>query len=992
MTMGKRELEHVDALSYIDCIEEGYERLSGLLFGDGARARLIGICAEPGSGRGDLVTHLLNTAFKAGFKVSRHNLVTHDASSASDLVVRVARRSSRQQGPRMVAFDELPPSDESCVRRQARALRRMWEAGVFTVFSLAPEAGQLLEALPESTCVGACDLVAKLAMDVDAGGSYWLRRYTRGIPLLIKSLPMDEEAGCDPLRAQTYLDALLSLVGTSLRLTLSDDDLRLRLAMLLLGHGSNRDLLNITGDVSGELIEGLRTNAPFFEIGVSSGSFSSPLDIDDSLVRACRAPLSAACALFPDICESAIEVLAKSGRFGRVAELLELPGSRDKRSLLLESAPPFLDAGAIDLVKSATCELAPYTGLDLGDGFIRLLDVTVGALGGSPDARQGVGLPPFSENVDSDEMDLALFIDARRVLSAERAVPVSTFDGLDALGRRLLVHREVSDLMVEGRFSAAMRLLVANPCGDSPRSVSESLLKIDAEIARLLLCDASTAGERSVARAAEVLSDRSLTGLAGYVSCLSVIRAVVMADDESYPEVDLVVSRAERAGDRLVQAIALVGGAVIDLRRGALARAAVRAELARAVSSGARLGYLARIAALLNEAARFLLGEAPRTQEERDHQDDLGRVCALVRMAMLAEEEVVFPDGVGSSEPPRDAAWLLLVLGEGMGALSSRLAEMMPLAWRHALSVMRPRWKMEGTGELLPMMGRARSSGGATWREGEVPMEICLLGGFVVTVRGRRIPDHELEHRNAKSMLEYLVLQRGATAKRYQLVEQVWPDADYGMGFNRAYQATSTLRAAIARVDQDLDPFVLSRATKAVSLDMGLIRCDVDEFRVCAREASDGSDDEKTVAMARRAERLYTGDLYIPPVDATGYIAATRDELRRLYGDAMVAGSDAALRLGKKRTATRLAMNALSSDDMREDAVIAMVRAMRASGRNVEADRQYQRYARRLMQMASRPPSRLLRRAAGMDEGPRARPSRTDSVEVSIEEERERAS
>ena len=79
-------------------------------------------------------------------------------------------------------------------------------------------------------------------------------------------------------------------------------------------------------------------------------------------------------------------------------------------------------------------------------------------------------------------------------------------------------------------------------------------------------------------------------------------------------------------------------------------------------------------------------------------------------------------------------------------------------------------------------------------------------------------------------------------------------------------------------------------------------------------------------------------------------------------------------------------MNALTSDDMREDAVVSMVRALRASGRNVEADRQYQRYARRLMQSANRPPSRLLRRAAGIGEERGRRLSDESSVEVTFKE------
>lgn len=976
-TTQNRDAESGDAL---DC-------LASLLFDGGRRTRMIGICAEPGMGRRDLITRLIRTASKDGLRTSRHDLSTRDSESASALIVRVARESSRRPEPSLVAFDELPPSDESCVRRQARALKRMWEAGVHTVFSLPPEGSQLLDALPECSCVTASDLVVRTVTEVESGDfSYWLRRYTRGVPSLVSALPLNSgSVRPNPLKCTSYLDALQELVGKSLRLTLSDDELRMRLAMLLLGHGSSADLESAAGCVPKEILEGLRSNAPFFEIGVSTGSFSCPLDADDKLLEVCRPHLNAACALFPDICDAAIGILAAYGRYGRVARLFELPGAHRRKGLLLLHASSFLDAGAVDAVRSAACELAPYPDLELAEGHIHLLDAAVSALGERVMPAEAAGVA-VADDASAELLDLSLFTEARRALGARRSGASFSLDGLDALGRRLLVHREVCDLMAEGRLSAATRLLIANPCDDRGHSVSEALLTIDAEIARVLLCDASAASGHSVESAIDVLSAPELAGLEGYTSCLEVIKAVVLSDEASYPEVEQLVSRAERAGDRLVQVLSLVGGTVIDLRRRALARASVRAELAAAVASGAGLGYIARVATLLGEVARFLLGEPPRAGRDDGLQDDLGRASALVRAAMLVEEDVVLFDEGEDMEPPRDAVWLLLVLSEGMGALSARLDEMLPLAWRHALLVARPRWRAEALGGREVPGVNARSDAGASRHEYEAPIEIRLLGGFSVTVRGQRVPDGELEHRNAKSMLEYLLLRRGATAKRYQLVEQVWPEADYGMGFNRAYQATSTLRAAIAKIDSDLDPFVLSRATKAVSLDMGIIRCDVDEFRACAREAADTSDDARAVAMARRAERLYAGDLYVPPVDATGYVMATRDELRRLYGDAMVAGSDAALRLGKKRTATRLAMNALSSDDMREDAIVSMVRALRASGRNVEADRQYQRYARRLMQAANRPPSRLLRRVAGMGEEQGRRLGGESSVEVSFRE------
>jgi len=60
---------------------------------------------------------------------------------------------------------------------------------------------------------------------------------------------------------------------------------------------------------------------------------------------------------------------------------------------------------------------------------------------------------------------------------------------------------------------------------------------------------------------------------------------------------------------------------------------------------------------------------------------------------------------------------------------------------------------------------------------------------------------------------------------------------------------------------------------------------------------------------------------------------------------------------------------ALASDGLREDAVIVLVRALRASGRAIEAERRYKAYARQLVEKTNRPPSRMLRMAAGEDCG-----------------------
>ncbi len=522
--------------------------------------------------------------------------------------------------------------------------------------------------------------------------------------------------------------------------------------------------------------------------------------------------------------------------------------------------------------------------------------------------------------------------------------------------------------MISGSLSAAMRVLVANPCEEGPLSVSRALLGLDFEMVRLLLCDNPSTSQDALDKIREFLGVPSMAGLHGYLRLADVIRAMMVGDASCEAEVEALVARAERSGDTVVQAFSLIAGCVFDLRRGAGARANVRATLASVIAGEAGLAYLARVSEILGRVARFIMGERPTEGTGTRPSDDLGSIAQLIDEVTLCEDGPLSHDGP-VPDVPRDALWLLRVLLEGMGDFSDLLRSQLPQRWARAVAALSRR---DGTEEAPTADGPAEQVAAdvailATSAPdvGDEPIEVCLLGGFTVRVRGVRISDWRLDQRGAKSLLEYLLLRDGASAKRYQLVEQIWPESDYEAGFNKVYQATSSLRAAIAEVGRDLDPFVRSRATKAVTLDMGIIRCDVNVFRAFAREASDCQDDVRTVVLARQVERIYEGDLYMPTMDATGYVSQVRTELRTLYADAMVAGGEAALRLGQERTAARLALNALAADDLREDAVIVLVTALKASGRGVEAEHHYRQYSRRLAKAAGRSPSRRLRTLVG---------------------------
>lgn len=930
-----------------------YERVAMLFFGPHGSegARMVAICAEPGMGRHDVISGVLAQAERAGLRVTRKGLGSTSAEDATRILTRAARLAEHGDGRAAIAFDDIPASDEGCIVRQARALRRLVSSGASVIFSIAPEARQLLEEIPECLVVWSSGLVSHgIAAAERRGDSHEMRSLTRGIPSLMRSLGDTRASSALP---QAFYDAFGELVAASVRRSLIDEELRLRLAMLLLGRGTVEDLIGVIGKLPQDVMASLRADAPLFGVASSLESFEClcchlPLALSAALPR-----LSTLCALFPDVLESSARMLVSNGEYRRAAALYKMLGCGGADEVVLAHGAEFLEVGEVSLVRRA---LMGST-IDLGRGAVSSLGAALAAV-----ARRGKTEKDrleVSVSAESDRFAL-LFVDARRVLRAEPPL-VSRPEALPGLlAQRASVHLEACSLLTGGHPSAALRLLVAHPRSSSEMTVSSALLDLDFEVARLLVGDREARGVSRPDEAARFLSATSLEGLSGYASLASLIRAVVTGDASAAAEADVLMARSERSGDRLAQVVALLAGCVCDLRAKASARANVRSLLAETVAEKSSLGYLGRVARLLGDVARFLMGESLEMGLEDGPRDDLSAVRSLVRAAIALREDAslapVVPEDV-----PRDALWLVSLLATGIGEFSGLVRERMPQGWRRALATIEEgedERTRDGRGvSVCELAGLDRPPLG----DPTVPIEVTLLGGFAVYVRGVRIADSKLEQRSAKSMLEYLVLRHGACAKRFQLVEQVWPDCDYVSGFNRAYQATSSLRAAIAEIDPSLDPFLASRSSREVSLDMGLVRCDVDVFRALAREASDSRDPARSLTMARQAERLYAGDLYLPPVDALGYVSAVRDELKELYADAMVAGGDAALRLGQERTAARLAANALMANDLREDAVIVLVRALRASGRAVEADLQYRHYNNRLRRAGKHTPSGRLK-------------------------------
>lgn len=900
------------------------DRVCSMLFGpDGPMGfRMVAICSEPGMDERVIVTDVLSHAARLGSRVTRRDFSGCTPETASRSLARLARKLSSSEELYVVAIEQIPPSDEVFVAKQARALKRMWDSGASILFTLLPEAGQLVEALPECVRVGASSLLLRCLREGQGEGvDHGMLRLTRGIPSLVRAfddVPASSTLGTPP---EAYYDSLGDLLEQSLRPTLSDEERRTRLCMLLLGHGRIDELREVLGQVHTDLLEFIRENAPLFGLSTDLSVFSCLSSVAPGALAACLRHVTSASALFPEVAIACLTLLIARGELTRASALASLPECEDALSEVVSHAAEFIDVGEVGLVRHALeREDVP------ADSGLRVLRSLVGAL----DTRGVRGLLARGK-AELPSGSTSLLVDARQALWGR--LPGTRMDATPEgeLERRLMTHAGFCALLMRGAFSASMSLLAGIPSENHEPCLSNALLAIDREVTRHFVgCAPSGRGDEAQ-RAVEFLTHRPLRGLSGYVHLLEIVEALL--DDRVEPsELEAAASRLERSGDALVQVLALIAGAIADLRRGASARALVRATLAVTASERFDADYLCRVSHLLVDVSGSLAGNRLPPRVLGAERDDLSEVSALVWETLLSEDDPMLASPL-REEAPRDALWLLRVLCTGLGDLSSGLVERMPQSWRKAASATGGSWPPQAR----PHAARVRSS---SPRRSRKPVKITLLGGFSLSVRGQDVPEWKLERRSVKPMLEYLVL-RGGGVKRFQVVEQIWPDCDYVQGFNRAYQTTSALRSLIGDAGDDrLNLIVANRMSGEIAVDMSIVDCDVTEFREMAREAVDSEDAVRSLECARAAERLYGGDLYVPPSDATGFIEATRMELRGLYADAMVEGSAAALALGHDRTAVRLAENAVTMDNMRKDAVTALVRALKACGRDAEASRQ----------------------------------------------------
>jgi len=958
------------------------------------------ISAEPHMGRTTVATQVAMQKASNNVRVRIEDLdhtFPEEALQRVQEVVRWVRKQEPQQCSTIIVFDNLPVGDECQRMAMVAALRRLASSGVMLIVVC----DLLGELLAQDFCEARCYWSYELCVSIDGDEMYAdsFEYATQGVPRLANAYvhayrPEGDCFGEYMMSDPGYLEAYSRVIEDMLRTELMNEERYLRCMMLILGQGSLEDLESILTVVDRDLWRMVARDVPALGINISQQTFCCVSCHALGGIHAVFKELENATSDVPGYVGAAASLLAVRGEYARAALVCKLCTDAEmRRGITLRWLCEFVDAGEIDFV------LKEVSAIDAEDRreAVHNARVLLASLGLFSDGSSSVvhtggalriarlGSPDYDTCIEDHTQTAArrksmLAARARYLLGEKSSwTIIGAMEEDDEISLALVTHCNAFVLMADGAFEEAFDLLSSSPQNAERDTVTSALLEMDCLVCTLMMGISPGEGQLAALRNAEEFLQRcGLRALRSVVLALPRVAKTLMGREPPKLSFEACVQRAERAGDTFLRGVFLLADAVSDMREKAFMRAHVR--LCKAIEDFAQADavYLNRAARLLSMAVRMHFGE-------RVLVADVQACCGVSRdmdylvsiFAAAVSKQKRRPTGSrswGSKSCPRSILWLLNILANDSGTFSARIQDMLPTRWRDTLVELGAEVDASyeqavsklGSRSGLHVTHTGESHLSADDEEGIPRLEICLLGGLVIRVNGKPTQCSELEQRRAKALLTFLSVVPGHSAQRFSIIETIWPDFDYDAGNHNLYTATSVLRRVLSQLIDckvGAPPLVMSRkGAGTVYLNTNHMSFDVDVFERKARQLLDCEGNNRVaVSLCRDVEELYKGDFIVPSTDGAGIMLARATELRTLYADAMIAGSEAALGVGMRTLACRFARKAYDADNMREDAIRTLVTALCGAGRHIEARRYYDRYVSRVVKSARRPPSRRLR-------------------------------
>ena len=948
--------------------------------------RPLALCAEPCMGKTMFLRELADYAQSNGWNVYEISLSSLSAQEATQILSKkstsICNAKKLKALKRLVLIDDFPPSDEYFVARQVKSIARLRMAGCLVAFSLSPEARQLIDEVPSVYVLGKNELLTFMpGIDNSEQSVLNSMRLTRGIPTLVYSLPVTFCERGDVDVPITYLTSLACVASYMLRSTLGIEELRLRLGMMLLGVGSFDDLSRICGQADLEYLAKIEQDAPFFGVHVETRRFSCLHTTRFDVLNFNKQELVALAGKHEKLVLKAIALLIDKEDFSKAAFVSSLVREEITWEIVLSHATEFVDAGYIELVDNALT--ATHSDCTLENSSKKAAKRMVDALSNTKGPMNSKDAGKTLENLISFNgfLKQTAYITLLKLL-LQKPLPALKEDlELSPLEKKVALHKRAIDLAVQGNFKYALQLLLLEQQYEKASSITSSIQTVDVELLYALLGVYQKDFDARSSKALSFLQGGEASALKGSVGLLKCVRYLF---EKSFSvgnlyDTEQLISQAESYGNRMIQVPALLMGALLSLRSRAYPKAQLQARRAMLLSREWDSIYVTQVGKILEDIAGFFLGVIPTEKNlEAITHPSLKAACRTIYKGLFKSVKGHSPVWLDEVEygVPENAMWLMRALLSDESEFQQCLEREMPEEWLHYLrsnegkrDVTKWRAFRQGAGDSRTENSVVKSSRVEKKQNAHPGVYIALLGRFSLSVQGEEIAGRKIAYRSAKALLVYLALAHNHMSFRSQIAQQIWPEADQAHWQERLYQATRVIRKEVQEIKKGCEPLEASRIERTLGFNPQQVTVDIDIFTRLAKSVASSNSDEDIVHLAKQAEELYQGDLYLPEDECFRFADPIRIALRDQYIDTMVTASAAALRITHYTLAVHFAELAYLVDDMREDTLMALIQALRKCGRAQDAQQYYDLYVQKYVTKRRKMPSKQLRMIAGAEKG-----------------------
>ena len=760
-----------------------------------------------------------------------------------------------------------------------------------------------------------------------------LYQLTSGMPTLLRTWVLSCDGDISCRGSDLYQRTLLKTLNWFMRDSLSVQERRCRMQMLLIGQSSFKTISQLSGFDVEEI------SSPFTVVSGRSVSCAGWEDIltyrlffDDhkDMLYGMEGALL-----------SILDFLYTKSEWIRLSRALSILPMNDVVAHYVSKIP-------FELINNNQCSLiekASYFERSLASSEILSLQMAEAAIAGNIESLDSLlddyRMDEFQDEIIAGQAEMIFY--AYILLTGKKAdVPHRQTD--DALVKKLQLHCDVLQLVSEGNLETAYEHILLFGNKDTSSFVGQ-ILQLDLMLLSLYLGDDSCLKlESEYHPIIEGLSGSGLDSINLFIPVINDCINCVFNQEMNSFTLERAISAAQARGYYLLSSWLLIFSILHNLHIKNLLKAYTQVQLLNSTVRNCESDFIARIAILLELLSCKLLEEEYSIDEQPSSQPSTPEIEVLdMLQACLTGKNISATNNAKGS--PAGIWWFVYVLEEIDKPLIQDLINIMHPSWVHDYKHYKIR--------IVNLSNEIREANEMNKIEEQLNKErntlyIKVMGSVDIRSSGREIREDDWTRKAAKMMLLYLAIAENHTLSRADLQELLWPDKDYIAARGNLYTALSSLKKTIGHNDE-LRPYIKCYEGY-ISLNSECVRVDSDTFiRVARKMLESSSNPDQIFGMYEDLIQTYDGGLFVPVGDESGLFHSRRQYLESLYLETLMTFAEISLRMRRPRQAVRCAKEILSIDDRREDAFILFMQGLYSMGRRAEVVTAYNIFSKNLI-------------------------------------------